>query len=293
MSGCQDQVVPKRKKRRNRKKMSSESENVSLDDKKEEQTKPLHTSMERLQVQNNNVQNVNVSRSAAGSNWEAMRQIRTTSASGSEQDVCGGKNEDDEKVQPPAGLSKSARLRQKRKTNQWNKYVAMDCEMVGVGFNGQEDMLARVSIVNKNGEIIIDKFVKPQEAVTDYRTSISGIRPHDIENGEEFKDVQNEVVKILQGKILVGHAIRNDLSVLHIKHPFSNIRDTARYKPLCRLVANGRTPSLKRLSQAILGQEIQTGEHNSVEDARATMHIYNRLSKDWEAYLRRHQHRKL
>lgn len=81
------------------------------------------------------------------------------------------------------------------------------------------------------------------------------------------------------------------MAVLRIKHPNSNIRDTSRYKPLCRLVANGRTPSLKRLTQAILGKEIQTGEHNSVEDARAAMSIYNTLASDWEAYIRRHQHK--
>ncbi|XP_014100162.1 uncharacterized protein [Bactrocera oleae] len=187
-------------------------------------------------------------------------------------------------------LSKSARLRQKRKAAQRNKYVAIDCEMVGVGHNGQDDMLARVSIVNKQGEVLLDKFVKPWITVTDYRTSISGIRPKDIENGEDFHLVQDEVVALLQGKILVGHAIRNDLAVLHIKHPYRNIRDTARYKPLCRLVSNGRTPSLKLLSQAILGMEIQIGEHNSVEDARAAMKIYNCLSGDWEKYIQKQQH---
>lgn len=97
------------------------------------------------------------------------------------------------------------------------------------------------------------------------------------------------VLLSITGKILVGHAIRNDLAVLHIKHPQSCIRDTSCYKPLCRLVANGRTPSLKRLTQAILGKEIQTGEHNSVEDARAAMSIYNCLASDWEVYLKRHQ----
>ncbi|XP_039965862.1 RNA exonuclease 4 [Bactrocera tryoni] len=187
-------------------------------------------------------------------------------------------------------LSKSARLRQKRKAAQRNKYVAIDCEMVGVGHNGQDDMLARVSIVNKQGEVLLDKFVKPWIKVTDYRTSVSGIRPKDIENGEDFHLVQDEVVELLQGKILVGHAIRNDLAVLHIKHPYKNIRDTARYKPLCRLVSNGRTPSLKLLSQAILGMEIQIGEHNSVEDARAAMKIYNCLSGDWEKYVQKQQH---
>ncbi|XP_067648275.1 uncharacterized protein [Eurosta solidaginis] len=186
-------------------------------------------------------------------------------------------------------LSKSARLRRKRKETLRNKYVAIDCEMVGVGHKGQDDMLARVSIVNKQGEVLLDKFVKPFKKVIDYRTSISGIRPKDIENGEEFHVVQDQVIEILQGKILVGHAVRNDLAVLHIKHPYKNIRDTARYKPLCRLVSNGRTPSLKLLSQAILGIEIQVGEHNSIEDARAAMKIYNRLSSDWEKHLQNHE----
>lgn len=81
------------------------------------------------------------------------------------------------------------------------------------------------------------------------------------------------------------------MSVLRIKHPRHNIRDTAFYKPLRRLMANGRTPSLKRLSQAILGKEIQTGEHSSVEDARAVMSIYNCLASDWEQYIKRHQHK--
>ncbi|GBP10134.1 RNA exonuclease 4 [Eumeta japonica] len=100
---------------------------------------------------------------------------------------------------PKDSLSKSARLRLKRRAAE-QKYVAMDCEMVGVGVKGEDDMLARVSIVNKRGEVLLDKYVKPQMVVTDYRTQFSGIRPHDINNGEEFESVQNEVVKILQGE---------------------------------------------------------------------------------------------
>uniref|UniRef100_A0A1A9WKL6 RNA exonuclease 4 n=1 Tax=Glossina brevipalpis TaxID=37001 RepID=A0A1A9WKL6_9MUSC len=179
--------------------------------------------------------------------------------------------------------------KQKRKTTTitQNKYVAMDCEMVGVGYKGQDDILARVSIVNKRGDVLLDKFVKPCETVTDYRTSVSGIRPHNIENGEDFYDVQDQVKKLIQGKVLVGHGLSKDLSVLHLKHPYSLIRDTARYKPLCRLVTNGRTPSLKCITHAILGLDIQSGEHNSIEDARAAMKIYNRLSFDWEKHFRK------
>src|SRR5699024_8434209 len=54
--------------------------------------------------------------------------------------------------------------------------VAIDCEMVGAGFAGNHSLLARVSIVNLFGHCIYDKFVKPLEEVTDYRTEVSGIR---------------------------------------------------------------------------------------------------------------------
>lgn len=226
------------------------------------------------------VQQPNVSRRAAGSNWMAAAVIAPGAAPGSE-------NQATEETSP--GLTKSARTRIKKKA-QRNRILAMDCEMVGVGHNGDDDMLARVSIVNRVGEVLLDKHVKPRREVTDYRTSVSGIRPHDIANGEDFAVVQDEVVKLLHGRILVGHALRNDLAVLNIRHPFEDIRDTSRYKPLCKLVSNGHTPSLKRLTMMVLGQEIQTGEHNSVEDARAAMGIYNRIAGDWEKYLERKQH---
>lgn len=59
----------------------------------------------------------------------------------------------------------------------------MDAEFVGVGDDGKDNMLARVSIVNEEGVCIYDKYVKPKEEITDYRTAISGIRPADLANG--------------------------------------------------------------------------------------------------------------
>lgn len=64
------------------------------------------------------------------------------------------------------------------------RVVAIDCEMVGVGPDGEDSILARVSLVNQFGKCIYDKYVKPTERVTDYRTAVSGIRPQDIKNGE-------------------------------------------------------------------------------------------------------------
>lgn len=62
--------------------------------------------------------------------------------------------------------------------------AAMDCEMVGVGPEGIESTLARVSIVNYHGCTILDRFVRPREKVTDYRTWVSGVREEDLRNGK-------------------------------------------------------------------------------------------------------------
>ena len=58
------------------------------------------------------------------------------------------------------------------------RYVAIDCEMVGVGpYPDRESALARVSIVDYNGDQIYDSYVLPQETVTDWRTFVSGVEP--------------------------------------------------------------------------------------------------------------------
>lgn len=64
------------------------------------------------------------------------------------------------------------------------QFLAIDCEMVGVGPEGSESTLARVSIVNYHGTTVMDKFVRPRERVTDYRTWVSGVREEDLRNGQ-------------------------------------------------------------------------------------------------------------
>ena len=54
--------------------------------------------------------------------------------------------------------------------------MAIDCEMVQV--DRHSDALARVSIVNYNGHVLLDAYVMPEGKVTDYRTWVSGIQPY-------------------------------------------------------------------------------------------------------------------
>ena len=101
--------------------------------------------------------------------------------------------------------------------------------MVGVGIEGKESSLARVSVVNFYGATLLDEFVRQREHVVDYRTEFSGIRPKDmikgtpfclcprripdIHSAKPFAEVQKLVADLLKDKILVGHAVHNDLKV--------------------------------------------------------------------------------
>lgn len=178
------------------------------------------------------------------------------------------------------------------------KCLAMDCEMVGVGPSGDESVLARISVVNQYGHCVYDKFVKPKEEVTDYRTWVSGVRPEDLETAEELETVQKEVNEMFKGRLLVGHAISNDEKVLFLNHPKKYVRDTQKY-PGFRNLVGGRKPSLKMLAQKVLGVKIQSGEHSSIQDAQATMRLYTMVQEKWEkrirerARLNKHQRNKL
>lgn len=155
------------------------------------------------------------------------------------------------------------------------KYVGIDCEMVGVGGEEERSVLARVSLVNFHGTQVYDSFVRPKEFVTDWRTHVSGVSPKNMASAREFEEVQEDVSKILEDRVVVGHAVKNDLGVLLLSHPKKDVRDTSRFSGF-RKYSAGKVPSLKKLAKELLGVEIQGGEHSSIEDARAAMLLFRR-----------------
>lgn len=171
-------------------------------------------------------------------------------------------------------------------------YFALDCEMVGVGPEGLDSALARVSIINWNNEIVLDTYVKVEEEVTDYRTFVSGIRPEHIqsESAIGLNQARAFVSNILKGKILIGHALENDLKALDIQHPECDTRDTATYAPYMRTISKENDEKVlvpKKLKDLVwdhFQREIQVigKSHSPVEDAIAAMDLYKACRNVWE-----------
>ncbi|XP_038003394.1 apoptosis-enhancing nuclease isoform X1 [Motacilla alba alba] len=169
------------------------------------------------------------------------------------------------------------------------KYVAIDCEMVGTGPQGKLSELARCSVVNYEGDVIYDKYVRPELPIVDYRTRWSGITKQHMKNAIPFKAAQAEILKILKDKIVVGHAIHNDFQALKYFHPKDRTRDTSQSPALKKraglpIRAN---VSLKNLARYLLHKKIQVGckGHSSVEDAQTAMELYRLVEVQWEKEL--------
>ncbi|EEB88970.1 hypothetical protein MPER_12993 [Moniliophthora perniciosa FA553] len=155
------------------------------------------------------------------------------------------------------------------------KYLALDCEMVGVGIDGTESSLARVTLVNYHGAVQLDEFVRQRERVVNYRTQYSGIRESDMAKAKPFDEVQKKVADLLKDRILVGHAVHNDLKARASSRRHYRITDTF-------AVVRSKYVALRNLVKQELDVTIQSGEHSSLTDARATMAVYRLHKKEWE-----------
>ena len=172
--------------------------------------------------------------------------------------------------------------------------------MVGVGTGGSESAVARVAVVNWDGEVVFDRYVRPNRPVTDYRTHVSGVRAADVESkGALSLEVCRIIVKnMLKGKILIGHALENDLRLLGLSHPWTDVRDSAMYEPFMRPCSIDRKAALRprklrELAWEQLGLQIQDTSggagvgHSPMEDATAAMGLYKAVRIEWESLMQR------
>ena len=166
--------------------------------------------------------------------------------------------------------------------------VALDCEMVGVGKNGERSSLARVTLIDWEGNKLIDAYVVQKSPVTDYRTFISGITKENLDGASmTLEQCREEVSHLLYNRILVGHGLKNDLDALGINQPWWLTRDTATYLPFMKKRASNLAwwpRKLKELAYEKLEREIQVfgKPHSPLEDALAALDLYKTVQAEWE-----------
>ncbi|KAJ5592003.1 uncharacterized protein N7459_002372 [Penicillium hispanicum] len=160
--------------------------------------------------------------------------------------------------------------------------LSLDCEMCLNDNNEQE--LARISMVNWDGEVVVDELVKPARPVINYLTQYSGITQQMLDPvTTTLFDIQTRLRSLITPRtILVGHSLNSDLSALKMTHPF--IVDTSMIYPHAR--GPPLRNSLKFLSTKYLSKEIQKSSHghDSVEDAVAVLDLVKQKCEKGERW---------
>ncbi|CAO3600688.1 unnamed protein product [Absidia cylindrospora] len=156
------------------------------------------------------------------------------------------------------------------------RLIAVDCEMV---LTAGGSALARVSLLDEDGEVLLDEYVLPDEPIVDYLTEYSGITKKIMDEATcSLRRAQKHVRKLVDHNvILVGHSLDSDLKALKLAHPYcvdtALLYDSIRGPPF--------RPRLRSLAKQFLHRKIQQNDvernvlgHNSAEDARATMDLF-------------------
>jgi RNA exonuclease 4 len=148
----------------------------------------------------------------------------------------------------------------------------------------KKSMVAEVAVVDWEGVVVYHTYIQPTGPVVDYREAISGITPEKLEGAPPLAKVQDDLVHVLDGSVLIGHALDNDLRALGIR--YTPVRNTAKHPFFQTLGPRGQLQprKLAALYANYVGNgAIQQGAHGAVEDAMASMRVYRFLHDQWNA----------
>lgn len=162
------------------------------------------------------------------------------------------------------------------------EYVSLSEEETVTELDGSQQVLApshmsvaRVSCVSgvpgaHFREAVMDDLVRGYEPVVNYLTRYSGIMPGDLDpevSKKRLTTLKTVIMKLSYmvdiGCVFVGHGLSNDMKVIGLAIPPEQIIDTVELFHLERQ----RWVSLRFLGSYLLSEEIQTGNHCSIEDA--------------------------
>ncbi|GAA5911786.1 hypothetical protein JCM6882_003353 [Rhodosporidiobolus microsporus] len=147
--------------------------------------------------------------------------------------------------------------------------------------------LARVSVLRgegpETGIPFIDDHIHTSEPVIDYLTEFSGIRAGDLDpvNSRHTLVPLKVAYKKLRmlvdlGCVFIGHGLNKDFRIINIYIPPSQIIDTVN---IYHLPSRQRKLSLRFLAWAVLHSAIQADTHDSIEDARTALQLYEHYQR--------------
>lgn len=169
-----------------------------------------------------------------------------------------------------------------RRNNSELEFVVLDTETTG--FNKNDRVIEIACIVFSAGEVIDEysTLINPNRDVG--KTQIHGIRPSMISSAPIFSEIANDILRILQNRILIAHNLAFDSRML--KQEFDKLGiDLNLGRGFCTMTEVSRIYSAQNssLEKACSIFDIaQDDAHHALGDARATLKLFEALKPDLE-----------
>lgn len=171
------------------------------------------------------------------------------------------------------------------------EFVALQQEEIEIRSDGTRHTiqpsrlsLARVSVLRGQGESIgrpfIDDYIATTSPIANYLTEFSGIHKGDLdpESSSHYLVTLKFAYKRLHalvrlGCIFIGHGLSSDFRIINLNLPKEQVIDTVE---IFYIPDKQRKLSLRFLSWYFLREHIQLAEHDSIEDARTALLLYQK-----------------
>lgn len=151
--------------------------------------------------------------------------------------------------------------------------------------NPKRNGLGRVSVLRGWGEDegipFIDDYIAIKEPIVDYVTQYSGLEEGDLDPIRSRHQVVSLKVAYKKlwlllnlGCIFVGHGLGKDFLEANLHVPKEQIIDTADL-----FLQKDRRLKLALLAELLLREEVQTGNHDSIEDARTALRLWRKYQE--------------
>ena len=169
-----------------------------------------------------------------------------------------------------------------RRNNSELEFVVLDTETTG--FNKNDRVIEIACIVFSAGEVIDEysTLINPNRDVG--KTQIHGIRPSMISSAPIFSEIANDILRILQNRILIAHNLAFDSRML--KQEFDKLGiDLNLGRGFCTMTEVSRIYSAQNssLEKACSIFDIAHDDaHHALGDARATLKLFEALKPDLE-----------
>jgi DNA polymerase-3 subunit epsilon len=166
-------------------------------------------------------------------------------------------------------------------------FVCLDCESTGL--DTQKDRLIEIAVARFNFSQILQSFetlVNPECDIPQVSQEIHKITADMLEGKPKVKEILPQVLKMIEGHIIVGHGIGFDIGLIAAEAKRNQIPTNIEKQPfidtlrMARLYGESPINSLEKLRQHFNIQP--EGAHRAMNDVTVNIEVFKFLAKSYQ-----------